>query len=59
MWVTRLTISLFRMEEIPRASPAPVPTTAMNSVPKMTPASTGGISAVTKVVRAVLAVRPG
>ena len=36
--VTRLTISLFKMEEMPRASPAPVPTTAMNSVPRMTPA---------------------
>ena len=52
-------ISLRITVEIPSARPAPVPTTAIKSVPRTTPPKSGGSDSVTKRVRAVLGTIPG
>ena len=44
---------------MPSASPEPVPTTAINRVPRTTPPRIGGIFSVTKCVSAIFAGIPG
>ena len=57
LWVNLGITSLHSMVEIPRASPAPVPTEAINKVPSTTPPSKGWRLSSTNCVRADLATK--